>query len=386
MRLSEAKGEPERAETDIRRAVSLNPMWVVSVTELASFLSRQARHDEALQQVKKAIALEPGNVEVITRAVDMAHAALRVHDAAVWLEQLVQLQPNNTRFKNILANDLAYMGRNDEAYALFADALNINPHDATTLQSRARLYWQQGKTGEAAQDMAALYAVQPGVLETAFWYQLTHGQTPSTLPIEMVRSTFDAAAVHFKTQGISEQLHRLPDLMASMITARHTTLEINMLDLGCGTGLLGQRLGRLNGALVGVDISTQMVSQMLGLGLYDKVHTVNVLDALDATPDSLYHVISACDTFPYIGDLSQAVPNAHRILLPGGHLIFSCEIAAEDEADMVLRPSMRFAHKRSAVEALCQSTGFVRVDVMETLLYQDNRDLKGFVVIAEKAV
>ena len=73
MRLSEAKGEPDRAETDVRRAVSLNPMWIVSVTELAALLSRLGRHEEAMQHAKKAASLEPHNIDMLKREIGRAH-------------------------------------------------------------------------------------------------------------------------------------------------------------------------------------------------------------------------------------------------------------------------------------------------------------------------
>ncbi len=386
MRLSEAKGEPERALEDVRKAVSLNPVWVVSVTELAMLLSRLGRHDEAIQQAKKAAALEPNSIDMLTRAVDIAHSALKFDVALGWLARLADLRPANAHYKALMAHDHRFLGDNAKALAIYQDLLAVNPLDTVALLGRAQTSWDNGDTVTAQQDCATLVSVQPDHPVFQFWHAFTHGQTPSTMPLDMVRSVHDGSAATYDEFKVKLAQYHVPKVMGEMIKARYPSLEINVLDLGCGTGLVGVCLGRLNGALVGVDISMGMVAQIAKhQGLYDKVHTVNVLDALQATPDALYHVITASDVFSYVGDLSQAIPNALRIVRPDGHFVFSCELALEFEADLVLRPSMRFAHKRSAIEAQCKAAGFDEVEVFELPLYNDkNGPVQGYIVIAHK--
>ena len=160
----------------------------------------------------------------------------------------------------------------------------------------------------------------------------------------------------------------------------------HVLDLGCGTGVLGLYLGRIEGFLIGVDCSRQMVQQAKRHGVYDRFHTVNLHDALAETPDALYHVITALDVFIYAGALQQAIPNAHRILRPGGHFIFSCETAPEGGAELVLQTNGRYAHRRDHVEQLCRNAGFVRVDVEDVVLRKENdQPVHGFVITAHKA-
>ena len=145
-------------------------------------------------------------------------------------------------------------------------------------------------------------------------------------------------------------------------------------------------LGRIDGFLIGVDLSEQMTAQAIRHNVYDRFHHVNVLDALAETPPSLYDVIAALDVFIYVGDVAIAIPNAHRILVPGGRLIFSCETAAQDEADLVLRPTGRYAHKRSHIEALCRSAGFADLSIEDCeLRLEQGQPIAGFLVVAKKA-
>jgi predicted TPR repeat methyltransferase len=386
MRLNEAKGEPERALQDARKAVSMNPMWVVSVTELSALLSRMGQHEEAVTQAKKAAAIEPNNIDMLTRVVDIAHAALKFDVALGWLRRLAELRPANAHYQSLIALDLRYTNEPEQALAVYNELLAANPYDLVALLGRAQVSHDQGDAATARADCETLVTINPTSTHFQFWHDLVHGVTPATLPIDMVREIHDGEATHYDTLKVTHGGYQLPRVMGALIKARFPTLEANVLDLGCGTGLLGASLGRLNGALVGVDVSIKMIERAAPRGVYDKFHTVNLLDALAATPDALYHVISACDVFPYVGDLTQAVPNAFRIVRPDGYFVFSCERAEESEADLLLRPSMRFAHKQSAVEALCKSAGFDEVDVLEAPLFAGTTGpLMGYIVLAHKA-
>ncbi|HMA10071.1 MAG TPA: SAM-dependent methyltransferase, partial [Ramlibacter sp.] len=62
-----------------------------------------------------------------------------------------------------------------------------------------------------------------------------------------------------------------------------------------------------------------------------------------------------------------------------------CERAQENEADLVLRPTQRYAHKASHVEALCRAAGFEPITLEPVILHHDqNEPVAGFLVIARK--
>src|SRR5260370_3865056 len=161
---------------------------------------------------------------------------------------------------------------------------------------------------------------------------------------------------------VAAALVQLRSMRASMevITgnAMPSVEVINLLDLGCGTGLLGLFLGPMQGYLIGVDSSLKMIEEAAKHGVYDRFHNVDLLGALQNTPANEYDVLTLLDVLIYIGAPQLVIPNAARILKTDGELIFSCETAPEDGPDLVLQPSQRYAHKRSHIEALCKQAGF----------------------------
>ena len=178
----------------------------------------------------------------------------------------------------------------------------------------------------------------------------------------------------------------MPERAAQLLNELHPDRRFNLLDLGCGTGLLGVYLGPINGFIIGVDLSEKMIEQAARHNVYARFHNVNVLDALRDTPADHYEAITCLDVLVYVGDLTPVIPNAHRILKAGGHFIFSCEAVAEDEADLVLRKSQRYAHKASHVERLCREAGFddVEIEHLPALRMENNEPLPGFLVVAHK--
>ncbi|MFC5500056.1 tetratricopeptide repeat protein [Caenimonas terrae] len=385
MRLGEAAGNPQRAEEAARRAVELEPTWPVSVTEYAALLARLGRFDEALDHARRAVALDPRNPQVLARMVDVAHDASRIDLALSWLNDLAAVVPGNDAIQLLLATDLRRVGRHEDAVRCYSGILERQPGNNAALLGRAQALHAMKDDEAALKDCAVLLEREPDNQEYQFLRALAAGETPPSQPEAVVKGLFDSIAYQFDDHLVRGLKYKLPRQVADIIKASHPDLKLNVLDLGCGTGLLGACLGRIDGYLIGVDLSEPMTAQAAGHQVYDRFHHVNVLDALKETPASLYHVIAALDVFIYVGDLTAAIPDAYRILLPGGQFIFSCETAAQDEADLVLRPSGRYAHKRSHVEALCRAAGFTELSVEEQVLRMEgDQPLAGFLVVAKK--
>ena len=243
-----------------------------------------------------------------------------------------------------------------------------------------------GDHAKALADTETLLNIEPGNPTYEYWRALFSGEKPATQPGQVVSGIFDRYAATFDVSLWRQLEYRVPQLAADRLLALHPERRFNLLDLGCGTGLVGVCLGRLDGHIIGVDLSEEMIRQAARHNVYSRFHQVNVLDALRDTPSDHYEAITACDVLVYVGDLAPVLPNAFRILKPGGHFIFSCETAGEDEEDLLLRATGRFAHKASQVERLCIASGFdtVHIEHLPKLRMEGGAPLPGFLVVAHK--
>jgi predicted TPR repeat methyltransferase len=336
--------------------------------------------------VRKAVSIEPENFQVVLGA---AQVAERCHadETVVWAAKASELQPQRTDLKLALANKYVHRQEWDKAMAIYAPMLEANPKDIHGLLGRLSVALGRQETEQAQADADTLLELMPDDEHIQFWHARAHDKVPGTQPRLMVSHMFDEMADRFDHVLVRGLQYKLPEKVAQMLVDLHPDRQFNLLDLGCGTGLLGLHLRRIQGHIIGVDLSMEMIRQAARHNVYSRFHTVNLVDALRETPSDTYEAITCLDALIYVGDLAPVIPNAQRVLKPGGHFIFSCETAEEDEDDLVLRPSGRYAHKQASVEKQCQDAGFayVHIEPLANLRFEGGVPQKAFLVVARKA-
>ena len=383
--LAEALGQAQEALASAYMAVEKAPAWPPAVLHLALLLARQNQFSQAIVQAKKVVSMAPDDSVVLHKAIEIAHRAQQLPLAVKWLTRVIQLEPHNRDSQRLLANDLSTLGEIDKAIALLDILLETDDGDTKARQTRAHAYQAAGKLEKALQDWNKLLVHQPGNVTWQYYRELALGHTPPTQPTQMVGELFDGLANRFDAHLVKNLQYRLPQHVAALLIEWHPDRNFSLLDLGCGTGLLGEFLGPINGDMVGIDVSSKMLEQAARHGVYDQLHHVAILDMLESASNNCYQSVAALDVFIYVGILEQIIPQIHRILTPGGRLVFSCERAGENENNVVLRPSGRYAHRQTHINALCQKAGFMRTEIQEIdVRLEGGTPVKGFLVVAQK--
>ncbi len=127
----------------------------------------------------------------------------------------------------------------------------------------------------------------------------------------------------------------------------------DLLEVGCGTGLLLRRLGPKARRAVGVDLSPGMLAIARNRGL-----TVVEADARALPfPDANFDVAVSFKTLPHVPDLRQALAELCRVVRPGGVVI------AEVYNPISLRAwTKRFLPARRTSRDRTEADVFVRFD------------------------
>lgn len=376
-----------------RHAHSLAPQWPVATMHLASVQASRDQVLEAMALAEQALAQAASqsgdDIELLAKAASIAQRVFRYDAALKWLHQAEKLNPGDIVIRQQIGRTLSSNGDHAGAIAIYSDMLLQLPHQPSLLLDRLGACLAANQREQAVSDGEALTALDPNNEEYRFYLAIARGETPKTQPVSIIQRLFDGSAAHFDRHLLLLLKYKLPEDVAKLIHQWHPDRKGDVLDLGCGTGLLGAHLGSIEGVLVGVDVSPQMIEQAKLRGVYDRFHSVNLLDALQATPASLYHVITALDVLNYIGDLSNVIPSAHRILVPGGHFVFSCESGTDSNGDSnsnyALQSTYRFTHQRSYVLQLMQEAGFADITVEDRVLRKERgQPVRGFLVTASK--
>jgi len=382
--MAEKSGNQAKAEEAFARCVELAPVWGPGLMEYALYRARHNQFEPAIELAEKVARIEPHNPKVLAGVIDIAHRAGNLEMAVRHLRRGLDLYPGDAMLRQHLANDLGTLGEPAQARAILDSLVQDHPNEPSYRLARIKLQLLQGETATALEDVLILEDKYPDNPLLAYYASLARSATPLQQPLELHQRMFDGIAESFDNHLVLKLDYQLPKIVADQLLQSHPEKDFNLLDLGCGTGLLGLHLGPMKGYLIGVDSSAGMLEQAVKHGVYDRFHNVNLLDALNDTPADQYDVLTCLDVLIYVGSLQQVIPNAARILKTGGQFIFSCETAPEDGPDMVLQASHRYAHKRSYVEALCQQSGF-SISTKELVLRQEaGEPVQGFVVTATK--
>ncbi|WP_404402871.1 class I SAM-dependent DNA methyltransferase [Pelagibacterium halotolerans] len=289
------------------------------------------------------------------------------------------------------AKMLAESGDFAAAAELMAQALESVPDWAAGWMMLGGYWHEAGDTGAAIAAWQEAAARDPEGTLGAQMRLAAHGVGDLAPEAQeaYVEALFDAYAKSFEESLVGKLDYVVPDLLFGLIgeamEAAGVTGFARALDLGCGTGLMGERVRALVSHLSGVDLSAGMVAETARKGVYDAVEQGDLLSFL-AGSQGQADLITAADVFLYCGELPPIFAAAHDALVPGGLLVFSLEKHAGEEA-CVLQPSLRYAHGRTAVEEALRVAGFDIVRIVEDTIRTDRGvPVTGLLVVAQRPV
>jgi predicted TPR repeat methyltransferase len=182
------------------------------------------------------------------------------------------------------------------------------------------------------------------------------GDAPRALPQAYVARLFDDYAPRFDKHLTDNLGYRAPALIAEALTAVAPGRRFaSVLDLGCGTGLMGEALRGRADRLAGVDLSAAMIAKARERGLYDRLVIGDAVAMLGREPSGVFDLIVAADALVYTGDLAPLFAAVPTALTADRLFAFSVETCEGD--GFKLEPAMRFAHSRSYVETKAREVG-----------------------------
>jgi len=385
-RLARAQNQPAAEIGALTRALELAPNSSSVRCELAKALSRQGQHDKAAEAIELAVERAPGDMHVLEVGVAIAEAAGQLAAAQRYLEAALQLQPANLAVRKSLARCLTRRSRHAQAEPLWRQILLDLPDDPFALRWLGACLIGLGQRQEAIGILERAFELLPHDAGVQFHLAIARGETPPSAPARMSEELFDTYAARFDAQLVGGLKYRVPKHVADAIVERHPDRNISILDLGCGTGLLGVYLGKIAGDFIGVDVSARMLEQAARHDIYSELRKGDLLAALRAVAPGSFDYVTANDVFVYVGDLAQVIPASFAALRPQGSLIFSCETANDSEGDLVLRPSQRYAHSPASVTALCRNAGFASCTIQPVQLRLEHKvPIAGFIAFARKS-
>ncbi|MFB2549730.1 class I SAM-dependent DNA methyltransferase [Ensifer soli] len=278
------------------------------------------------------------------------------------------------------ARMLAEGGEAEAAADLMRQALEIVPSWAAGWFELAGYEERAGHPGQAADALRRTLLLQPDDIFGAGLKlaRLGVADAPATPPSAYVARLFDDYARRFDAALTERLAYSVPETLAALVLRERDGATFPLaVDLGCGTGLFGARVRPHVGRLEGFDLSAGMLAEARAKDLYDLLAEADL--SLPPGDSGLFSgalarhradLVSAADVLMYLGDLKAAFAIVAALVAPHGRFAFSVEDAGA-EGDVVLRPSLRYAHSEAYLRAMCDGHGLDIVAVERSVIRMD---------------
>ncbi|MCE2509396.1 MAG: methyltransferase domain-containing protein [Alphaproteobacteria bacterium] len=336
------------AEAAYRTLLAQKPRHLSALESLEALLVEQNRTDEAANIRRKRTKVEARNAYAIGKALCNESEYER---AVPFFERAIELRPDYRKAQWRLGETFGHLNRKEEALRCYRRYRELDPESV-----------------EAAFVIAAL----------------GEGEVPTRPPEVYVQGYFDGYAESFDEHLCKGLNYRGPEILFEYVrrVLDRTAGPLDVLDIGCGTGLAGLKFRELAKTLAGVDLSEKMLAQAEARGLYDALHRGDAVTFLEEAPEASCDLLIACDSLVYFGDLESLVAAAFRALRPGGFFAFTLEKGTG--AGFTLQASGRYAHHPGYVPALATGRFCLREVGEETVRLEFGKPVIELIYALEK--
>ena len=358
----EADGQKEQALRIFYQAYRMSPHDDTILTHIADLETQAKNYGEAEAFYKKAIEVNPQNLQAHTNFANLLCAKKRTVEALEEYRQAVLIAPDTPEISYNLALILKSLEEYEQALDLMFHAFYLAPnHSDWALNLAETLILLEAKAPEKALKITEnWYQKMPEhIVAQHLWAVINH--QPSAVETEYNRLLFNTFAPTYE-----QTLQNISYAVIDKINELCTPLNGQILDLGCGTGLLAQKLKTPQNSFIGVDIAEQMLDIARTKNVYNTLENTDITAYLQTHLADLPPTIIAADVFCYFGDLAPIFK-----LCAGKRLIFSIESNTTTETYKI-QPNGRYQHNPQHIKNLLQQAGWTQVKQHSLILRYEN--------------
>jgi predicted TPR repeat methyltransferase len=351
------------------KALAVVPHLSAAELGRGNALCRLDRPEEGIRVYQETLAREPGLAEAWL-GIGNALCTVKRHDEALAaFDRALSLQPDLAEAWFGRGNVFNDRKRYDEALAAYDKAVALNPDFAPAWLCRGDMLRSMRRPEEsiAAYQQALKLGGDAELIQYCLG-ALGEGRQPDASPENYVVNLFDSYAENFDQDLVVNLKYRIPGQLADTVKRFVTSGGLDILDMGCGTGLMGEHLRPLARTLTGVDLSPKMLEKARRRGVYETLIADDLVKYVSGQRQA-YDLVVAADVFIYIGDLSAVFMAVRTALKDGGLFGFSVEEAETD--NFVLKQTLRYGHSVGYLRALAEQNGFVVQLFEPTVIRQD---------------
>jgi predicted TPR repeat methyltransferase len=354
-----------------QKSVQLNPQDAEAHNNLGVTLKEQGRLDEAEISYRKAITLKPDYAEAHNNLAVLLKELGRLDESVSSYRQAITLKPDFAKAHNNLGIILKELEKLDEAEASYRKAITLKPDYAEAHSNLGGLLIKLNKLEEAKICYKKTIKLKPDYEEAKHLLSALTGKITNTAPRVYVEKLFNNHAINFEHSLVNKLEYKAHNLITELIVAKNPNIQLgSVLDLGCGTGLIGDEIKKYCSNLEGIDLSKSMLKKASDKNIYDKLEHKDILEYL-STEDLDFNYFISCDVLIYIGELSKIFRLIKSRNKSKGKFAFSTEHTDRDS--FFLEQTGRYSHSKKYIERLCNEFGY-KLSHFETTNLRKEKD------------
>ncbi len=429
----------DEAEHWFRHAIALDPETAEGWGALGELLAETARPQEARDALIQADRLDPDQPFRLATLAEAEAACGEAVAAVATCRRWLALRPGSAPAYRLLAAQLFGLGDQAGAIAALREGVLLDPRQAetaaalvaaltdaddplTALESaqptlrqapdHAALHFQMGRAWHRLGESAKACAAWQQCLSVADFASPEADAARAALGAEAsatadasternntqdapdpvyVRALFDRYAERFDSDLIERLDYRAPTLLLEAVRClpgmnvdQASNPSLDILDLGCGTGLAGMLFASQARTLAGVDLAPRMIEQARRRGIYHHLEAADLMTVL-RRDHHRWDMILAADVFTYFGDLEPVLAAVAVALRAGGRLAATVERAPETDS-VVTTSSRRVRHSAGYLQRTARAVGLTTIRLAEAILRTEKRNpVEGLVFVMERS-
>ncbi len=247
-------------------------------------------------------------------------------------------------------------------------------------------YWHTvDKAKPALKYYRAYLKIHPGDPEAVHMIASLGGRpAPKRASDDYVAMHFDSYAEDFDKSLVGELKYQAPKLLVRAVAkVRGRNAEAgDVLDLGCGTGLVGVEVKPMARKLVGVDLARKMLREARKRGIYDRLVAEEVTK-FARSQRGKFDIIVSADVLIYFGDITALFRAAAKALRPGG--VFGISVESHSGGTYKLTSSGRYSHNPAWLRQVAEKAGLLqRHGAKGRLRFEVGKPVPGYFAVYQR--
>jgi predicted TPR repeat methyltransferase len=313
--------------------------------------------------------------------------------AAASYQRAIALRPDYAEAHNNLGGVLKAMGKLDEARASFERALLYKPDKANSHFNLAKLCRDAEDQVSAVHHFRRYLECDPtdifGV--RMILAHMGQGATPERASEAQLAEVYKSRA-EFWDGNRNTASYLAFAAVAEAFRDHMAGANPDILDIGCGTGMVGALVRQCARRLDGVDLSAAMLEKAREKQIYDRLEQADIVSFMSDHKDSYDGIVGAAILI-HFGDLTSIFQAAHQTLREKGLFVFSVFSNETDDREFAVNAIKSlaqygcFRHSAGYIERLAKECGF-SVAMLKTIVherYPKLGEVPGLLVVLQRA-